>query len=223
MVAAAKEAAADCGYGSSVEFRADSVASALKGAEAAGAGYDVVYSNAVLHWVDNHEVVFPALMRHLVNRGGVLAVQMPDTRAQLSHTMMRDAARKCGFEAEVKHVRIPSAMKEPSYYYRALYGSYSDIDLWTSEYLQQLPWVHGADNPVLDYVRATGLVPVLDALGGEKSEKAHKFLDLYHKLLTDVYYSQNITPEQAGIGHGVLFPFKRFFMVARRGNSWQDQ
>ena len=56
-------------------------------------GYDVVYSNAALHWVSGHETIFPQMMRSLVAAGGVLAVQMPDTRTQLSHTLIVDACK----------------------------------------------------------------------------------------------------------------------------------
>ena len=38
--------------------------------------YDLLFSNACLHWVPNHETLFPLLMESL-NEGGVLAVQMP--------------------------------------------------------------------------------------------------------------------------------------------------
>ena len=56
-------------------------------------GYEVVYSNAALHWVPDHKTLFPSLMRSLVCPGGVLAVQMPDTRTQPSHTLMIDACK----------------------------------------------------------------------------------------------------------------------------------
>ena len=52
---------------------------------------DVLYSNAALHWLDDHGALFPRLMGHL-NPGGVLAVQMPGNHAQPSHTSIREAA-----------------------------------------------------------------------------------------------------------------------------------
>jgi trans-aconitate 2-methyltransferase len=36
---------------------------------------DVIYSNAALHWLDAHDVVFPRL-RSFLSPGGVLAVQV---------------------------------------------------------------------------------------------------------------------------------------------------
>lgn len=36
---------------------------------------DIIYSNAALHWVDHHELVFPRLRSYL-GPGGVLAIQV---------------------------------------------------------------------------------------------------------------------------------------------------
>src|SRR5262245_58645913 len=38
--------------------------------------FDVVFSNAALHWVSNHDVVVPQLLNHVLP-GGALAFQMP--------------------------------------------------------------------------------------------------------------------------------------------------
>ena len=47
---------------------------------------DVVYSNAALHWLDDHEQLFPRIM-DVIKPGGVLAVQMPENFAAPSHTV----------------------------------------------------------------------------------------------------------------------------------------
>ena len=46
---------------------------------------DVIFSNACLHWLDNHATLFPRLLSAL-RSGGVLAVQMPRNHASPSHT-----------------------------------------------------------------------------------------------------------------------------------------
>src|ERR1700692_939303 len=38
--------------------------------------YDLIYSNAALHWLPDHAGLFPSLMEKLAS-GGILAVQMP--------------------------------------------------------------------------------------------------------------------------------------------------
>jgi trans-aconitate methyltransferase len=70
--------------------------------------YDVVYSNAALHWCTSHAQLFPDLIHSMVNpTGGVLAVQMPDTIDQTSHVLMDTAAFRSGMLDKIRHVRIP--------------------------------------------------------------------------------------------------------------------
>ena len=51
----------------------------------AGSGLDVVFANASLQWVDDHETLFPQLASTL-KPGGQLAVQMPSNNDHVSHT-----------------------------------------------------------------------------------------------------------------------------------------
>ena len=50
---------------------------------------DVVYSNAALHWQDDHAQLFPRIF-DWVAPGGVLAVQMPDQFAAPSHVAVAE-------------------------------------------------------------------------------------------------------------------------------------
>lgn len=66
---------------------------------------------------------------------------------------------------------------------------------------------------MLDYVRATGMIPVIEALGGPAGERAQKFLKVYESFLHDAY--PLLYPDQGG-RKTALFPFKRFFLVAKK-------
>lgn len=78
--------------------------------------YDLVYSNAALHWCTSHGELFPDIVKSLVNpNGGVLAVQMPDTRVQTSHVLMDTAAFRSGMLDKLRHVRIPRVEHDPSW------------------------------------------------------------------------------------------------------------
>ena len=52
---------------------------------------DVIYSNAALHWLDNHDTLLVALLDGL-KPGGVLAVQMPRNFGAPSHTSITETA-----------------------------------------------------------------------------------------------------------------------------------
>jgi Methyltransferase domain len=53
--------------------------------------YDVVYSNATLHWIPSsyHSVLFPQIISNVMKKNNsILAIQMPDTKNQQSHLLM---------------------------------------------------------------------------------------------------------------------------------------
>src|SRR5260370_16961123 len=51
----------------------------------------LIFSNATLQWLDEHERLLPHLLRQLAP-GGILAVQMPRNFDQDSHRLMRETA-----------------------------------------------------------------------------------------------------------------------------------
>ena len=53
------------------------------------ADYDLVFSNAALHWVEDHETLFARLAAALA-RHGQLAVQMPAMHDEISHLVAAD-------------------------------------------------------------------------------------------------------------------------------------
>ena len=49
--------------------------------------YDLIFSNACLHWIPNHESLLPKLMSNL-NDGGMLAVQMPFVQEAMFYKLL---------------------------------------------------------------------------------------------------------------------------------------
>src|SRR5258708_1890233 len=49
--------------------------------------YDLVFSHAAIHWVDDHAHLVPKLLS-LVAPGGQIAVQMPSNHGHLTHTLI---------------------------------------------------------------------------------------------------------------------------------------
>ena len=176
--------------------------------------YEVVYSNAALHWVDDHTVI-QRILENLVAPGGFLAVQMPDTRRQPSHTLMKEAAVNCGFGDAVSDVRIPRMHHEYEWYYDLLQPCCQHIDMWSTEAVQQLPTA-GSIHPVLQYTSSTGLRPIVAAVRGASNDADAAealFLGEYTRLLTTHYTERRNCNGEDMI---TLFPFRRFFFVARK-------
>ena len=196
-----------------------------KGAVPSGELYDLVYTNSSLHWCAD----VPDVLQRLLSRlrpGGTLAMQIPDTRHQPSHTLLREAALEAGL-SEATVAQMPSNQCEPQQYADALLGPLcADLDMWSTTYVQRLaPLATAAEDgaspssslttprppthPVFEYVRATGARPVLAALkqhGG--AEAVRHFEDAYCRRLASAY--------PATRDGSTLFPLCRFFLVARR-------
>jgi len=168
---------------------------------------DVIFSNAALQWSPDHGTLFPKLCsREYLKPGGVLAVQMPDVRRQPSFMLMREAAIACGFEREISTITRSRLENDPEFYAKILLnGAGSDVsslDMWTSTYYQFLE----GEDPVPKFTRGSGLIPYLEALGGENSDKGKKFMKQYVAMCAKQY--------PRDVNGLTLFPFTRFFLVA---------
>ena len=161
---------------------------------------DLVFSNAALQWLDGHEALFPQLMRS-VAPGGALAVQMPRNFAAPSHRLMRETAADGPWSDRLRPILRAEPVLAPERYYDLLAPLAREIDLWETEYLHILE----GETPVLDWVKGTGLRPLLDVLT-DPDERA-EFTARYQARLAEAY------PRR---GNGkTLFPFRRLFLIAR--------
>ena len=167
---------------------------------------DLIYSNAALHWIDDHPVLFPRLLGFLAP-GGCLAVQMPLSFSMPSHVLMRKTladggvnGARLGGEALAAAVARKWVLDADEYHDLLAPGAEA-IDVWETEYLQRLE----GEDPVYEWVKGTGLRPILNGLEGAERER---FIEVYRERLRAVY------PRRPG-GH-TLYPFRRLFMVVTR-------
>lgn len=165
---------------------------------------DLIYSNATLQWVEKHEELFPRLMGYL-RPGGCLAVQMPLSWDLPSHRIMRETLADGGPGGQAlgtETLRKSMARKwveDAAVYYDWLSVFASRLDIWETEYLQLLR----GEEPVLEWVKGTGLRPILNSLKGDT-------LDLFLKE----YRSRLNTAYPARPDGNTLYPFRRLFIVA---------
>jgi len=158
----------------------------------------LIFSNAALHWLPDHDRLLPRLVANLA-KGGLLAVQMPRNHEAPSHALMRAVADQPRFAGRTKLRREPVA--DPGAYDALLSPLVDRIEVWETEYWHRLT----GDEPVYEWVKSTGLRPVLDALEGDDREA---YLADYRQRLIDAYPRR-----EDGI---TLFPFRRLFLLARR-------
>lgn len=159
---------------------------------------DLIYSNAVLHWVDDHAALFPRLMGEL-NPGGVLAVQMPNQFNEPSHKLMREVARSGPWAGVLAPLLRPAPVAGIGMYYDWLQPLSTRLNIWETTYTQALE----GDDPVLNWITSTALNPLLEALDIDMRSA-------YRAALTAELRSAYPKHPDAK----TLFPFRRLFMIA---------
>jgi trans-aconitate 2-methyltransferase len=161
---------------------------------------DILFSNAALHWLDDHRALFPRLAQGL-RPGGILAVQMPRNHDQPSHRAMIEAVEAGPWRDRLRPCLRTRPVAPPDVYADILAPVTSFMDIWETVYWHILE----GDNPVVAWTRGTALRPLLAALDGE--ERA-AFLGDYARRVERAYPRRD--------DGKTLFPFRRLFIVARR-------
>jgi trans-aconitate 2-methyltransferase len=163
--------------------------------------YDLVFSNAALHWIPDHAELLPRLIRQVAT-SGILAVQMPTNSESPAHQCIRAVAERARWKPRWP-ARGPSPrVGSPSEYYDLLAPSCSRVEVWQTEYFHVVPDAAA----IVEWVKGTTLRPYLDALSVPEDREA--FLSEIEAGVREAY-----PPQTDG---RVLFPFRRLFFVAVR-------
>ncbi|MDK1348692.1 trans-aconitate 2-methyltransferase [Streptomyces sp. 378] len=164
--------------------------------------HDLIVGNATLQWVPGHAERFADWVAGL-KPGGTLAFQVPGNFDAPSHRLMRELAGSPRWRARLDGtLRHADAVLAPEAYHERLMSLGCTADVWETTYIHLLQ----GEDPVLDWVKGTGLRPVLTALADDPEER-EAFVAAYRAALRQAY--------PAG-PHGTPFPFRRVFAVARK-------
>ena len=161
---------------------------------------DLFYSNAALHWLGNHESLFPRLLK-LLPKGAWFAAQMPRNFESPSHTSITESVESGPWAERLRPVLRSSPVSEPGFYHDLLGPNVEHLDLWETVYQHILE----GDNPVVEWTRGTALRPLLKLLN---KEEAKEFIEDYSRRILE-----HFPPGKDG---KTLFPFRRLFLVAKR-------
>lgn len=154
----------------------------------------LIFSNAVLHWLDDHPTLLPRLAG-LLAADGVLAVQVPGMNDAPSHATWRDLTGR----AEAG----PGILAPKDYL--ELLARLGDVDIWETCYYQRLD-ASDAGHPVRIFTQSTYGKPFLDAL----DEAGQAELSAAYDARMEAAYPRNADGS-------VLFPFRRVFFTLRTG------
>lgn len=162
---------------------------------------DLVYSNAALQWVADHQSLMPRLFS-MVARGGALAFQIPSSTYAAVRTHIHDISFDPAWSDRMIVPRSSLTVEEPSFYYDTLAKHATKLDIWETEYHHTME----SRAAIVDWIASTGLRPFLGALNDDSERR--RFVDVLHERVANSYHVR--------VDGKVLFPFRRLFVIAYR-------
>jgi trans-aconitate 2-methyltransferase len=159
--------------------------------------YDIVFSNAAIQWIPNHENLFKKLY-NLTNDGGVLAIQVPRFNEMPLSRAIQKVASQARWKKSTKSCSDLFTYHDVNYYYDLMSSDYRWVEFWQTDYIHILE----SQLSIIEWIRSTGLRPYLDCL--DDAEKPIFENEILAEVKSD-YPIQN--------NGKVLFPFRRLFMI----------
>ncbi|MGI6117691.1 MAG: methyltransferase domain-containing protein [Bilifractor sp.] len=161
--------------------------------------YDLIFSNACLHWIPDHRSLIPELMKKL-NPGGMLAVQFPMNRDEPLYRSAEEMSDDPRWGIPPGSVDNKDTLM-PDEYYDILAGCSSDFQIWQCLYCHALP----SHESLIDWIRGTRLRRYESHLSEEQSTRFEEELLRRTKDLYPVHSDGR-----------VLLHFRRFFFTAKK-------
>ena len=161
---------------------------------------DLLFANAALQWVPDHQRVLRRLLEALP-AGGVLAVQMPDNTHEPANALQREVAAHGPWAKELAAAVPRADLMPPEAYYDLLKPACSRIDIWHSVYNHVL----ATPQAIVEWFKGSSLQPYLSLLDAAGREQ---FLAAYTERIVSAYKPR--------VDGKVLLRFPRLFIVAVR-------
>ncbi len=161
---------------------------------------DVIFSNAALHWLPDHDVVLPRLISQLAP-GGNFYIQMPRNFSEPDHRAIERVVHNERWAERLTPLWSDVRVGAPESYVELLGSSCSELDVWETVYYQRLR----GPNPVARWIEGAALRPYLGVLGEERQE----FVDAIEAEILAAY-----PPDAQGV---TLYPFRRLFVAGVAG------
>lgn len=160
--------------------------------------FDLVFSNAAIQWMPNHEELLKRLFG-ILNDNGVFAVQIPNTTYMPIQIAIQKTAKEEPWFNYFGKMDEGLEYHELTFYYDLLCPLAKRIDLWETHYHHVLP-NHEA---IIEWYSATGMKPYLDKLTAEEKQS------FTQNVLAKIQKSYKVQDDG-----NVLFPFRRLFFIA---------
>lgn len=159
--------------------------------------WDLIFSNAALHWSENHIELIARLFERLAP-GGQIAVQIPSNHNHISHQIYRETADEEPFKSILKGFQRYAPVLSIDDYARLLFvcGA-EDIIVFEKIYAHILE----DSDAVVEWISGTALVPYFERLGEHKEEFVNAIRKKMRAAMPDM---------------PVFYPFRRTLFSARK-------
>ena len=160
--------------------------------------FDIVFSNAVIQWIPDHEALLAKLKR-LLTDNGTLAVQIPLFWDMPLGKILDSVGRDNRWREKTVGVSDLLIIQNYSFYYDVLSNLFNTVKMWVTDYL------HVMDNhlSIIEMMRSTGLKPYSERLADEANMNAFEAMVIENMK----------KPYPVQKNGKVLLPFKRLFFT----------
>ncbi len=166
--------------------------------------YDIVFSNAAIQWIPNHEDLLKKFYR-LLSDNGLIAIQIPLFWDMPLGNIIDESAKDNRWKEQMEGIADLFTIHNYSFYYDHLSSLFNSIDIWETHYFHILD----SHIAILEMMRSTGLRPYLDKL--ENDSDINQF---EKKVLMGI---ESVYPKQKN--GNVLLPFKRLFFIGYKSHD----
>lgn len=160
--------------------------------------WDLIFSNAALQWLEDHQVLFPQLISKL-NAGGQLAVQMPYQPENILNKILFELGNEEPFRTYLNDWNRSSAVLDIDAYAQLLFENGLDqFDLSLRVY----PLIATDADTLYSFIAGSALIPYIERLADDKKVL---FIDEF-KTRINKHFSK----------FPAIYSFKRILLYGRK-------
>ncbi|WP_409416051.1 methyltransferase domain-containing protein [Flavobacterium sp. PS2] len=162
-----------------------------------GEKWDLVFANASIQWVDNHEELFPKIIS-LLNPDGQLAIQMPCQNENLLNQIVIELVQEEPYKSALNNWKRLSPVLTMDDYAQILFeNGGTDMVIYQKVY----PMIANSHDELYEFISGSTLVPYFERLEGAVKEQ---FIKEFKKRIEKRFSK---TPS--------LYAFKRILLYAK--------
>lgn len=166
-----------------IEFRQLSITEQLE----QESKWDLIFSNAALQWIDNHEALFTTIISR-INSGGQLAVQMPQQTENVLNKILLDLVQEEPYTSYLNNWTRPSPVLTLDEYAKIFFDNGGkDLVLFQKVY----PLISVKKDYFFDFISGSALTVYEERLKDDQfqelSTEFKKRIDQYFSVIPSIY------------------------------------